>query len=92
MKLAIRVADIGREGAAVLAVSIDTPEAQRRLAEELKLTFPLLSDPSMSVIRAYGMKGERMDMADMGYVVIDTVSKGASGRARLTAASARTSG
>lgn len=25
----------------------------------------------MSVIRAYGMKGDGMDMADMGYVVID---------------------
>ena len=65
------MADIGREGAAVLAVSSDTPEVQRRLAEELKLTFPLLSDPRMSVIRAYGMKGDGMDMADMGYVIVD---------------------
>ena len=25
----------------------------------------------MQVIRRYGMKGERMEMADLGYVVID---------------------
>ena len=55
----------------MLAVSIDTPDAERRLASELKLPFPLLSDSRMTVIRAYGMKGEGMDMADMGYVVID---------------------
>ena len=52
-------------------MSIDPPEAQRRLATDLKLPFPLLSDPRMSVIRPYGMKGDGMDMADMGYVVID---------------------
>ena len=55
----------------MLAVSIDPPEAQRRLATDLKLPFPLLSDPRMSLIRPYGMKGDGMDMADMGYVVID---------------------
>ena len=55
----------------MFAVSNDAPEVQRRLAEELKLTFPLLSDRRMNVISAYGMKGDGMDMADMGYVVID---------------------
>jgi peroxiredoxin len=55
----------------VLAVSIDAPDAQRRLTDELRLTFPLLSDPQMSMIRAYGMKGDGMAMADMGYVIVD---------------------
>lgn len=41
------------------------------MGQELGLTFPLLSDPTMRVIRAYGMKGDGMEMADMGYVVID---------------------
>ena len=59
----------------MFAVSNDTPEVQRRLAEELKLTFPLLSDRRMNVIRAYGMKGDGMDMADMGYVVIDRTGR-----------------
>jgi peroxiredoxin len=55
----------------VIAVSIDTPDDQRRLATDLRLPFALLSDPGMRVIRAYGMKGSGMDMADMGYVVVD---------------------
>ncbi len=71
MKLAGGIDDIAREGAVVLAMSIDTPEVERRLAGELRLPFPLLSDPRMKTIRAYGMKGEAMEMADMGYVVVD---------------------
>ena len=59
----------------MFAVSNDTPEVQHRLAEELKLTFPLLSDRRMNVISAYGMKGDGMDMADMGYVVIDRTGR-----------------
>ena len=55
----------------MLAVSIDPPEVQHRLAADLKLPFPLLSDPRMSLIRAYGMTGDGMDMGDMGYIVID---------------------
>lgn len=55
----------------MLAVSIDIQEQARTLARQLGLTFPLLSDPGMQVIRQYGMKGEGMEMADMGYVVID---------------------
>jgi len=55
----------------VLGISIDMPDAAARLAKDLNLPFAILSDPRMEVIRAYGMKGEGMDMADMGYVVID---------------------
>ena len=66
-----KLADLTREGAAVLAISIDSPEQAARLVKELALPFAILSDPRMDVIRAYGMKGDGMDMADMGYVVID---------------------
>ena len=55
----------------MLGISIDTPDAAARLAKDLNLPFAILSDPRMEVIRAYGMKGEGMDMADMGWVVID---------------------
>ncbi len=41
------------------------------MALGLGLTFPILSDPAMRVIRAYGMKATGMAHADMGYVVID---------------------
>lgn len=41
------------------------------MAGELKGTIRVLSDPSMRVIYRYGMKGQRMAMAEMGYVLID---------------------
>ena len=55
----------------MLGISIDMPDAAARLAKDLNLPFAILSDPRMEVIRAYRMKGEGMDMADMGWVVID---------------------
>ena len=41
------------------------------MARKFGLSFPLLSDSGMQVIRQYGMEGEGMEMADLGYVVID---------------------
>lgn len=41
------------------------------MAIELKGAIRVLSDPSMRVIYRYGMKGEQMAMAAMGYVLID---------------------
>ncbi|MBI3625059.1 MAG: peroxiredoxin family protein [Candidatus Rokubacteria bacterium] len=70
-KLRPKIGELTAEGAAVLGVSIDTPEAAARLARDLGLTFPILADVSMDVIRAYQMKGEGMEMSDMGYVIID---------------------
>jgi len=43
------------------------------MARELQDSIRVLSDPSMRVIYQYGMKGERMAMAAMGYVLIDRV-------------------
>jgi peroxiredoxin Q/BCP len=71
VKLQQRVNELTGEGAAVFAVSIDTQDQARKVAEELRLSYPILSDPEMQVIRPYGMKGERMEMAELGYVVID---------------------
>ncbi len=70
-QLPARVSELTAEGAAVMAISRDTPEAQSRMARELGLPFPVLSDASMEVIQAYRMKGEGMDMADLGYVIVD---------------------
>ncbi len=63
VKLQARLDELTAEGAAVFAVSIDTSEQARRVAREFHLTFPILSDPDMQVIRRYGMKGEGMEMA-----------------------------
>ena len=74
-KLQPKVGGLTAEGAAVLGISNDTPEAAARLVRELNLPFAILSDPRMEVIRAYGMKGEGMAMAEMGYVVIDKLGR-----------------
>ena len=39
------------------AASVDAPETNARFAESLDLDFPILSDPSKSVARAYGVLG-----------------------------------
>jgi len=55
----------------VLGVSIDAPSVARHTVTQVGLQFPLLSDPQMRVIQQYGMKGTDMQMAHMGYVIID---------------------
>lgn len=59
----------------MLAISIDTRPVARRLSSSLGLTFPILSDPAMEIIRPYRMKGKGMEMADMGYVIIDRMGR-----------------
>ncbi len=46
-------------GYLVLGVSKDEPAANARFAEEQGLTFPLLSDPTLEVHRAYSAFGEK---------------------------------
>ena len=71
MKLRPHVKELEAEGAAVLAMSMDTPEEASRLAMELNLAFPILSDRNMVVVGEYGMYGKEMGMPEMGYAVID---------------------
>jgi peroxiredoxin len=42
-------------GAEILAISVDAPEKSREMAEKLKLTFTVLSDPEHKVIDKYGI-------------------------------------
>jgi thioredoxin-dependent peroxiredoxin len=44
---------------AVLGISKDEPEAQRKWKEKLELPFPLLSDPEAAVLKAWGAWGEK---------------------------------
>lgn len=71
VKLPKNIDALTAEGAAVFAVSGDSTDAAARLAKELDLPFPLLSDPRMAVVRAFAMYGDSMGMPEMGYVVID---------------------
>jgi peroxiredoxin Q/BCP len=71
VKLRPHVKELQAEGAAVLALSMDTPEQASKLAQDLSLAFPVLSDPNMGIVREYGMYGKQMRMPEMGYTVID---------------------
>jgi peroxiredoxin len=71
VKLPKKLDALTTEGAALFAVSGDSTDAAARLAKELGLAFPILSDPRMVAVRAFGMYGDSMGMPEMGYVVID---------------------
>ena len=43
--------------AAYFAASVDTPETNMKFAKSLDLDYPILSDPSREVARAYGVLG-----------------------------------
>lgn len=55
----------------MLGISIDPPSVARHTVAQLGLQFPLLADPPMRVVQQYSMKGQDMQMANMGYVIID---------------------
>lgn len=42
---------------AYFAASVDSPETNARFAESLGLDYPILSDPTKTVARAYGVVG-----------------------------------
>jgi peroxiredoxin Q/BCP len=46
-------------GVDVIGISKDKPEKLARFRERDSLTFPLLSDPSLDVLQAYGAYGEK---------------------------------
>lgn len=45
------------KNAVVIGVSLDTTESHKRFSEENKLPFPILSDRSKEVAKAYGVLG-----------------------------------
>ena len=63
--------------AQVLAISCDSPFAQRKWAEEQGFTFPVLSDfwPHGAVSRAYGVFDETRGAANRTTFVIDKQGK-----------------
>jgi peroxiredoxin len=71
VKLRPHVKELEAEGAAVVAMSMDTPEEASKLAQDLNLAFPVVADPNTGIVREYGMYSKQMGMPDMGYTVID---------------------
>ncbi len=53
--------DLRTAGYAVVGVSPDKPESLARFADQEGLSFPLLSDPDRSTLRAYGAYGEKQN-------------------------------
>ena len=56
------------------AASVDSPDANRKFAESLGVRYPILSDPTKEVARAYGV------LARSGYASRWTFYIGADGR------------
>jgi thioredoxin-dependent peroxiredoxin len=52
--------DLSDAGYAVLGISPDKPAKLAKFRERDGLTFPLLSDPDLAVLKAYGAYGEKM--------------------------------
>jgi peroxiredoxin Q/BCP len=52
-------AELAQAGAAVLGISPDVPEKQKRFDEKHSLGFPLLSDPDHQAAQAYGAWGKK---------------------------------
>jgi peroxiredoxin Q/BCP len=68
-------------GYAVVGISPDKPEKLAKFREAEGLTFPLLSDPSRSVLEAYGAYGEKtMYGKTVTGVIRSTFVVGADGR------------
>jgi thioredoxin-dependent peroxiredoxin len=52
--------DLSDAGFAVLGISPDSPAKLAKFRDRGGLTFPLLSDPDRTVLKAYGAYGEKM--------------------------------
>ena len=61
---------IAAEGAQVLGISKDTVKTHCSFRDKFHLTFPLLSDPDLSVHKAFGAYGEK---TSYGRLVLGTI-------------------
>jgi peroxiredoxin len=55
-----------------VGISVDDMEDTRELARDLELPFPLVSDPGLKLIRAYGVEDPANEIAWPAiYIVVD---------------------
>ncbi len=45
-------------GVQVVGISYDSPEVLKKFSDQMKITFPLLSDPESKTIEAYHIRNE----------------------------------
>lgn len=54
--LQLRASDFERAGAKLVAISVDSVELNRGVVERLGLAFPVLSDPQLVAVDAFGLR------------------------------------
>ena len=59
----------------IFGVSVDSVPANRRFAQDLGVTFPLLSDFKRTVVKDYGLFNEAQGCGNRGTFVIDKEGK-----------------
>ncbi len=70
MKLHESTAKFSANNAKVVAIVSDDTETNAALTKRLGVTFPILSDPDLSAIRAYGVEHVGKDIALPATVVV----------------------
>ena len=55
----------------MVGISVDAVAKSKDLAQSLGLSFPLLSDPDLAVIRAYGVADESNEIAWPSEFIVD---------------------
>lgn len=58
-------------GAEVIAISVDSPEKNKKLSEKLNLSFPVLTDEAHKVIEAYSILDSSGKISRAAVFVLD---------------------
>jgi peroxiredoxin len=54
--LQLSIDALGKRGCAIAGVVVDTPETNADLSRQVKLDYPILSDPSLHTVDAYELR------------------------------------
>jgi peroxiredoxin Q/BCP len=73
--LRAHAAELAQRKAAVVAISVDSPETSEHLALGEQLAFPLVSDPGHRVIETYGVFDGEPELAWPSIFVVDREAK-----------------
>jgi peroxiredoxin len=74
--LQLNIEELRKRGCAVAAVVVDSPGTNATLASQAELGYPILSDPDLHVIDAYGLRHagagpDGHDIAHSATVLVD---------------------
>lgn len=69
---ASRLGEFKERGVTVIGISRDSVLSHEKFSQKYGLDFLLLSDPSLEVIKAYGVWGEKKMCGKVGYGVLRT--------------------